>query len=342
MNSVLVEIIPLSSGTMLHMPNILLVRMSSMGDLIHTLPVVTDIKMHFPEAQIDWVAEEAYVELPRLHPGVAHVLPVAIRRWRKRLWSPAVHAEIRTFLERLEQDRYDAIIDPQGLLKSAWVCKRARGPACAFDKSNIRDRFALPFYDKTFAIPKTDHVITKNRKLAGLALGYTPEEAIRYGIRNVNHPLPWLPAGPFACLLVNTARVAKEWQEPNWIHLGKALAAKGLQSILTWGSQTERERAERLASQLPGAIVAPKLTLMDATAMLSLAEVTVGVDTGFTHISNAVETPTIAIFCDSDPNHAGVIGDQYVANLGGVQQQPTFDVVWQHVQAALDSRKERR
>lgn len=324
------------SGTMPRMPNILLVRMSSMGDLIHTLPVVSDLRAHFPDARIDWVAEEQYVELPALHPGVSHILPIAIRRWRKRLWSRAVWQEIRTFLDQLQQVRYDAIIDPQGLLKSAWVCGRARGPSCAFDRSNIRDRFALPFYDRTFAIPTGDHVITKNRKLAGLALGYTPEAAIHYGIRNVDHALPWLPQGRFAALLTNTARAAKEWPEAHWITLGQQLHTAGIRSLFTWGSEPERVRSERLAAAIPDAQVAPRLTLLDATAMLSHATLAVGVDTGFTHIANAVETPTIALFCDSDPNHAGVIGDQYVANLGGVQVQPTVAQVWQHASAALD------
>ncbi|MCB6182592.1 lipopolysaccharide heptosyltransferase I [Leeia sp. TBRC 13508] len=317
------------------MPKFLIVRMSSMGDLIHTLPVITDIREHFPDAQIDWVAEEAYVELPRLHPGVNHVISIALRRWRKQLWKKSIRQEMRAFLQRLEQDRYDAIIDPQGLLKSVWVCKRARGPSCAFDKTNIRDKFALPFYDKTFAIPKTDHVITKNRKLAGLALGYTPSEAIHYGIRNVSHALDWLPKTAFACLLVNTARAAKEWETRRWVELGNKLHQEGIHSVLTWGSATEKARAEEIAKQIPNCTIAPKLSLMDATSMLSNSMITIGVDTGFTHIANAVETPTIAIFCDSDPNHAGVIGDQYVANLGGIQVQPSVDEVWQHVANAL-------
>lgn len=308
-----------------------------MGDLIHTLPVISDLRAQFPDAQIDWVSEEAYVDLPRLHPGVNRVIPLAIRRWRKQLLQRATWREIAAFKTDIQTDRYDAILDSQGLLKSAWVCAQARGASCSFDAACIRDRFALPFYDRTLPVPRHYHVIARNRALAGLALGYTPDVKLHYGIRNVDHPLAWLPTEPFAALLVNTARAAKEWAEANWIALGCDLSAQGLRSVLTWGSLAEHARALRLSEQIPGALVAPQLSLLDATAMLSLARIAVGVDTGFTHIANAVETPTIALFCDSDPHHAGVIGDQYTANLGGVQHPPSLDDVLQHTRLGLES-----
>lgn len=304
------------------MPNILLVKMSSMGDLIHALPTITDIRHHFPDATIDWVAEEAFIDIPRLHPGIRRVLPVAIRRWRRKLWVPSVRREIRDFLEQLQADRYDLVIDAQGLLKSAWVTRHARGPSCCFDRRSIREKWALPFYDKTFPVRAEAHAIDRNRELAGFALGYTPEGETDYGIHGGLARPDWAPVGPYATLVHGTSRDSKLWPEPQWIELGKALSAQGMAFVLPWGNAAERQRAHRLADAIPNAIAAPKLNLAEAAALLANGRLTVGVDTGLSHLSCAVDTPTIGLYCDTAPERVGLVAPKAV-NLGGPGMAPS-------------------
>ncbi|WP_269531527.1 lipopolysaccharide heptosyltransferase I [Chitinimonas sp. BJYL2] len=316
------------------MPRILLIRMSSMGDIIHNFPAVTDLRAHYPDADVHWVVEEAFVGLARLHPGVTKVVPIALRRWRKRPWAPAVRAEMSAFRQALQAARYEVAIDSQGLIKSAVVGKLSGAALAGYSRKTARDPLATLFYDRRFDIPPV-HVIERNRQLTGSVMGYAPEGGLDYGIQPLPGRLDWQPHGAYVVCLTATARDAKLWAEPNWIALGQWLLAQGLQPVFPWGSEAERQRAERIAMTLPGSIVAPRFSLVDAARLLADARAAIGVDTGLMHLAAAVDTPTVGIFVDSDPHHAGARARTFSQSLGGVQQPPSFEVVRAVVEAAL-------
>ncbi|MDP1997012.1 MAG: glycosyltransferase family 9 protein, partial [Gallionella sp.] len=131
-------------------PHILLVKTSSLGDVLHNLPVVSDIVRHYPNAQIDWVVEESFAALPGLHPAMRNVIPVAVRRWRGKLLSAATWREIAAFRNKLAAQRYDIAIDTQGLLKSALLMRGANGLRCGFDRDSAREPLAASLYQRTF------------------------------------------------------------------------------------------------------------------------------------------------------------------------------------------------
>ncbi|MBZ0096242.1 MAG: lipopolysaccharide heptosyltransferase I [Sulfuricella sp.] len=298
------------------MPKILLVKTSSMGDVIHNLPVVSDILVHFPEAEIDWVVEESFAGIPALHPGVGEIIPVAVRRWRKNLFSRTVHAEISAFATRLRSKTYDVVLDTQGLIKSALITRLAQGARCGFDRHSAREPLAALFYDKTLRVEKSQHAVMRNRLLAGRALGYFPDDPVNYGIAAPSLALPWLPATPFVVLLHATSRDDKLWPEADWITLGAYLAGKGIACVLPWGSAAEQQRSQRLTEKISLGVVPPALTLGQAAALLSHSIATVGVDTGLVHLAAALNVPAIAIYCASDPGLTGLYTNGQAVNLG--------------------------
>ncbi len=317
------------------MPNILIIRMSSMGDVIHNFPAITDLRSHFPNAEVDWVVEEGFAELAALHPGVNRVVPCAIRRWRKRFWTAANRAEMAAFRARLQAGHYDLVIDSQGLFKSAVVARLAGAPIAGYDRHSIREPLASLFYDARYPVSRLEHAITRNRLITGRALGYTPDAPLHYGIQAPAVALDWRPTGDYAVLLTATSRDDKLWDEAHWVALAHSLLARGLCPVFPWGGEHERQRAERLAAQLPRAVVAPRLRLGEAARLLADARLVVGVDTGLVHLAAAVHVPTIALFCASEPGLTGVLGSAYACNLGGNGRPPSLAEVEAKVAEAL-------
>lgn len=309
------------------MPKILLVKTSSMGDVIHNLPVVSDILAHFPESPIDWVVEESFADIPALHPGVRKILPVAVRRWRKTLLDKAVREEIRAAAQVLRSERYDLVLDSQGLFKSAVITRLAQGSRAGLDRHSAREPLASLFYDYRVGVAKDCHAVVRNRLLAGRVLGYTPDTPVNYGISAPQLALPWLPAEPYAVFLHATSRDDKLWEERNWVELAGHLGQLGLTCILPWGSASERERAERLEAAIPGSIVPPRMTLKEAATLLGGARITVGVDTGLAHLAAALAVPVVALYCSTEPGLTGVYGGKNAINLGGIGKAPAIDEV---------------
>jgi heptosyltransferase I len=306
---------------------ILLVKTSSLGDVVANLPVVTDILRWRPDARLDWVVEEAFAELVRLHPGVADVIVVAQRRWRKHLLSAAAWSERRAFRTQLRASRYDVVIDTQGLLKSAFIAFRARGTSVGYGWSSAREPLATLAYDWRIAVPKAVHAVERNRRLAARALGYALADPPEYGLR-----CPGVPAAlvlPKACwvALHGTSREEKLWPEERWAELGVTLAARGLAAVLPWGTERERARSERLAAVIPGAVIPPRLALQDLAGLLGTSRFVVGVDTGFTHLAAALSVPVVALFSHSNPALSGVRGRGAYTNLGGMNDPPRVQVV---------------
>jgi heptosyltransferase-1 len=314
---------------------ILIVKTSSLGDVIHNLPVVGDIQQHFPDAIIDWCVEESFAAIPRLHPGVNEVIPVALRRWKKHLLSMTTWREIQAFRQKIAHPAYDIVLDTQGLLKSALLAGRAQGIKCGYAADSAREPIAARYYDRTYSVSKSAHAISRNRLLAAAALGYTPDPAINFGIFSPSTVIDWLPETPFVVLLSATSRDDKLWPEDHWIALGQQLSALGYSAILPGGSALERERATRLASTIPGAIPAPPMTIPELATLLAQAKAVIGVDTGLSHLAVALNTPTVAIYTATDPGLTGVFGSGYFKNLGAKAKIPSVQSVIDALTPAL-------
>lgn len=300
--------------------SILLVKTSSMGDVLHNFPVVTDICRNFPDARVDWVVEESFAPLPAMHPGVKQTLTVAIRRWRKSLWHS--RHEFKAVCSAISKRQYDLVLDTQGLLKSALIARCANAPKSGFDRKSAREPLATLFYDHTFRVAKNQHAVERNRQLAALALGYKLDSPAVYGIKPPVLSLPWLPPSPYAVLLHATSRDDKLWSESNWIELGRRLNLAGMRTVLPWGSEQEKSRGERLAAAIPGAVCTPRLNLNEAAALLGGASAAVGVDTGLSHLAVALGIPTIGIYTSTDPGLTGLYAGKRAINLGGIGMPP--------------------
>ena len=319
------------------MLKILLVKMSSMGDLVHNLPVVTDIHAHYPGAIVDWVAEEAYVTIPSLHAGVRRVIPIAWRRWRKQLAQRNTWTEMAALHRQLNATDYDFVLDSQGLWKSAIVGNLAHGILVGGDRRSIKEPLACAFYDRRLPIPWAWHVVDRCRSVAAGALGYATDTPPDYGIAAPPLVADWLPGVPYCVLMHAASRPEKLWPESHWIDLGLYLAQQGFVSVLPWGSPAEQQRSRRLAQLLPGAVVPPLLDLATAARFLAGSVMVIGLDTGFTHIAAALGCPTIGVYCDSDSQQAAVHGAAYCASFGQRGAPPSYATVQGAVAAALSS-----
>ncbi|MDO8464059.1 MAG: lipopolysaccharide heptosyltransferase I [Gallionella sp.] len=312
----------------LQSPQILLVKTSSLGDVLHNLPVVSDIARRYPGAQIDWVVEENFAALPKLHPAVRNIIPVAIRRWRGKLLSTATWREIAAFRSTLTVHHYDIAIDTQGLLKSALLMRGAQGLRCGFDRHSAREPLAASLYQQIFTVATVQHAVERNRQLAAQALGYALESCADYGIRPPVIARPaWLEEGAYMVLLHATSRTDKLWNEANWIALGRFLHGKNIRCVLPWGNKAEQARSLRLAGSIPDAIAPPRLSLNEAAALLGGAQAVIGVDTGLAHLAVALGVPTVGIYTATDPVLTGLYADTNIVNLGGIGHAPDVAAV---------------
>ena len=294
-----------------------------MGDVIHNLPIVADIRSRYPEAELHWLVEESFADIPALHPQVQQIIPVALRRWRKSLLRPQTWREIRAFRARLAGSAYDYILDTQGLLKSGLLARMAHGKRLGLDASSARESLAARCYDATFHVDPNAHAVQRYRALARQALELAPNLALDYGVKIPELALHWLPAARFAVLLHATSRAEKYWPEADWVALGLALQQQGITAVLPWGNLQEYEVAQRLATAIPKAVVTPRISLKEAAVLLKQALLVIGVDTGLVHLATAVGTPTIGIYCGSDPAKNGLYAATPIRNLGGPGKAPS-------------------
>jgi heptosyltransferase-1 len=296
---------------------VLLIKTSSLGDVIHTLPALTDAARALPGVRFDWVVEEGFAEIPGWHPAVDEVIPVAIRRWRKHLWQTFKNGEWRRFKRRLNETPYDLVIDAQGLVKSAWLTRYVKAPVVGLDKASAREPLASRFYDRTCAVAREQHAVERVRQLFAQALGYElPAGLGDYGLDRTRLLDATVPGVPFVLFLHGTTWATKHWPELYWRQLAERMGEQGLQVRLPWGNPVEKARAERIADGLEHAQVLPRLNLAGVARVLAGAQACVAVDTGIGHLAAALDVPTLSLFGPTNPGLSGAYGKSQVHLAG--------------------------
>lgn len=308
---------------------ILIVKTSSMGDVVHNLPIIADICNHFPHAKIDWVVEESFADIVKLHPQVNRVIPIAFRRWKKKLFTKSTWHEIANALHNLKSTHYDIIIDTQGLLKSALIGLCANGSLYGRDWQSNREAFASVFYQHRLRVPFNQHAVNRGRQLCSLALDYAlPQSPPNYGLQKEmlasNSNRLNLPSCYVMCLHA-TSRDFKLWPVENWISIGQSLQKQSLALVLPWANAAEFVRANAIADKVPNALVLPKLDLSALAVITAGAQAAVGVDTGLVHLAVALNVPTIAIYIDSKPDMNGALAGKSSAAINLIM--PSVDTV---------------
>ena len=294
---------------------VLLVKTSSLGDVIHALPAVSDMRAAMPSLQIDWLVEESLSAIPQLHAGVSAVIPVAFRRWRRSFWHAATRREIVGFVARLREHSYDAVIDAQGLFKSAALSLIARGSRYGLDFKSAREPVGF-FYQQRFRIGWHLHAVERNRLLVARALGYPLQRPCAYGISATPRAFDWLAHPRYAVLLHATSGDYKLWPEDHWVALADALHERGVAPVLTWGNDREHARCMRLAARMREATIAPALDFGALAGLFAGAQVVIGVDTGLSHLAAALGVPTVGIYLGTNPAATGLYGGVRACNVG--------------------------
>ena len=303
------------------MSDILFIKTSSLGDVIHHMPAVSDARRHRPQARIGWVVEEAFAPLVRLHRAVDSVIPVASRRWRAAPFNPATWREIGAFARAMRAQPHETVIDAQGLVRSALITRFARGRRHGYGRASVRERAASWFYDVHHDVDRALHAITRNRMLTGEVLGYSPDAPPDFGLDRA----ALMSRTPMreVVLLHATARPEKEWPVANWVEVAKDLAARGYGLVLPWGTDAERRRSQEIAAAVPNANVPDLQPLDEAARMVARAAFVVGVDTGLLHLAAALGVPLAAIFVGTEPGQHGPLGAGKIEIVGAFGQTPS-------------------
>jgi len=294
--------------------DLLFVKTSSLGDVVHNMPAITDVARLCPDARIAWIVEEAFAPLVQLHPLVDEVIPVATRRWRANILSPATWSEIGASMMTLRERDEDIVIDTQGLIRSALITKLVSGTRHGYDAASIREPLASRFYDVTHTVSRALHAVDRNRALSALALGYEVPEGIDYGLAQAEAAGA---AHRYAVLLHGTSRPAKEWRESDWIGLGQFLRKEGVRVVLPFGNAREQERSQRLHEAIAGSEIFERQPLDKTAQLIAGASLVVGVDTGLLHLAAAYRVPLIGIYLATDPGLTGPRGAGAIEVIGG-------------------------
>jgi heptosyltransferase-1 len=308
-------------------PRILFVKLSSLGDVVHHLPAVTDVMRRWPAAHVAWAVESAYADLVRMHPAIARAIPVNLRSLRRGWHRGGEWRRLRASRREIREGRWDYVVDSQGLIKSAWMAWSAGGARFGLDAASARERFAARFYDVRLPVARHMHAVERNRRLVAQVFGYSVDGiAADYGLAQPSTAPAWAPTTPYIVMLHAASHRQKLWPEAYWVELGQALARKGYTSVLPAGDPAERATAHRIALDIPESLVAPPSELSELAALLAHSWAVVGLDTGLTHLAVALGRPTVGIYCSTEPRLTGLHGREAL-NLGAPGAPPSVDEV---------------
>jgi heptosyltransferase-1 len=299
---------------------ILLIKMSSMGDIFHTFPAITDLKQAYPDALIDWVVEEGFAEIAAWHPAIHRVIPIGLRRWLKARDKPSWN-EFNYWRQSLRSETYDLVIDAQGLFKSALIARCAQAKRIeGYSKRSAREPLAALLYHRRHLVGKERHAVERTRQLFSQILGYSLTPRLNFGInQNFSH----ITKNPRKLVFViGTTWVTKLWASSHWQTLAQKASAEGYSLEIIWGSESERIMADEIIAACPQATrPQQRLSITTIAEMLVEAACVVGLDTGFSHLAGALETPTIALYGATSPAKVGLIGPHTV----NLQLDPPLD-----------------
>ncbi len=294
---------------------ILIIKTSSLGDVIHTLPALTDAGKFIPGISFDWVLEPAFAEIPRFHQLVKKIIPVSLRYWRKNIVKTLKNHEWQNFYAQLREEKYDLVIDAQGLIKSGFLAYLTHGTRCGYDRRSAREPLACLAYEQKYNVDPQLHAITRIRQLFAQALNYPiPESIADYSVSLL--PLrdkePKADEGNYCVFLHGTTRDDKYWPEKHWMKLIELYKSQKLKILLPWGNPSEKERAERLANNQSHVEVLPKLSLTALANLLSHSKINIAVDSGLGHLAAALNAPTISLYGATDPGLIGTMGKNQI------------------------------
>lgn len=333
---------------------ILVVKLSSLGDVVHALPAVQDMCRALPQAQIDWVVERGFAPLVRRCAGVNRVIECELRRWRRSPLSAPTHQAFAAFRADLQREAYDAVIDLQGLSKSALVSWLARlapgGRRCGLANQTEGSSFEAParwVADLAVTLPTHIHAVVRSRELCARVLGYPVQTAPDYGLQfqvvsAPGHKASGDPAGGrrVVALVHGTSRADKQWPQAHWLALGQRLNAQGFGVALLHGNDAEQQQAQDLARQLAQATVWPRLGLDALTDALAGCAGVIGVDSGLSHMAVALDLPHVQLYNFDTAWRTGPLPS---ASAGADERQcsvfaqpvPSVAAVWQAWQTVL-------
>lgn len=297
---------------------VLIIKTSSLGDIIHTLPAITEAKAACPHIQFDWLVDASFKEIPTWHPAVSKVIPIPLRQWRKGWWQAWQQGDIQRALRQIRHESYDIVIDAQGLLKSALLAYLCRGIRAGLSFSSAREPWASFFYQKKCRVPnyKKAHAIQRTRMLFSNTLGYALLENVQGGFRKISYGLESIVdlkrvkefAKPYCVFLHGTTWSSKLWPESYWCELSMRLQTQGFDVQLPRGNVVEYEAAKRIQNNASHVHILPQSSLTELLPVLVNAAAVVSVDTGLGHLSAALGVPTIALFGSTDPRLTSPIG----------------------------------
>jgi heptosyltransferase I len=296
--------------------HVLIIKTSSLGDLIHTFPALTDAGKMLPGIRFDWVVEENYAEVPSWHPLVDQVIPVAIRRWRKNPLKSLFSQEWKKFRRQIREKKYAMVVDAQGLIKSAVLTRMARGLRVGLDKKSLTESLARFAYQKTITVDLKGHAVTRMREIFARALNYTipNPDVVNYGISEEikkSFSVKEISSN-YLVFLHGTTWVTKKWPDEYWEELAKIAAKAGFKVFLPWGNKEEQERAKKIAKHGGAIEVLPRMNLTDIAGIIANAKGAIAVDTGLGHLSAALDVPTISLYGPTDPKWIGTEGQKAV------------------------------
>lgn len=288
---------------------LLLVKTSSLGDIVHAFPALNDAARSVDGLVCDWLVEESYVDLPAWHPAVRNVITVSLRGWRRPPWLQHIPA-LRRFLRRLRQEHYDLVLDAQGLLKSALLTRLAHGRRIGPDARSLREPLAARLYDETVPVQWKQHAIDRNRELFAAALGYAVPDTMEYGLRvpvDGGRPKPAADT-PYLVFVPGTTWPSKRWPARHWQDLARTAADAGWRVEVLSGTAPERNMALKICEGIDNTSVATSLSIEEMARLLHGARAVVSVDSGPGHLAAAMGTPGVSIYGATDPELTGTRG----------------------------------
>jgi heptosyltransferase-1 len=313
---------------------ILIVKLSSLGDVVHAMPAVQDIRRALPQAQIDWVVERSFAPLVQRCAGVRRVIPCELRRWRKAPFAATTRAEWKAFRTELQAEAYDAVLDLQGLTKSALVAWLARlapgGRRYALANRTEGSGYEAPtrwVADVAIRVEPHVHAVRRSRLLCAQALGYAVSGEERFGLQPQGASRVPASMRPCVALVHGSSRADKQWPAPHWLALARRLDAAGFDVALLHGSDDEQRRSEALAREMAHAVVWPRLALDALTDALAGCAGVIGVDSGLSHIAVALDLPHVQLYNFDTAWRTGPV-DRRRQRSVYAQPAPAVEAVW--------------